>query len=742
MEQNLNRPTVALCAILKNELKNIPRFLASVKGCFDEIHLTDTGSTDGSLELINSYVGGANPAETPIYVHEFQWCDDFSKARTASFNPARTDFVMWMDLDDSLGKPEGFIEWRNNAMDYADFWMATYHYALDPEGKPICSFARERVVRRSLGFEWKYFLHEGIYPKSKVKKDLQVQYAVTWDVRHLRDAEDLKADRSRNIKIFERHSGELDPRMRYYYGKELVENQKPLEGFSELMNAVKEESLELHDRIMGLQYACLAAMQLNQFEKAIQLAHQGLQLAPLRAEFYVAIGDCCLKSNRPHDSLPFFAAASRCPYQGQSQIQGALFSHADSYGAYPLHQMARVYAALGDMEKAEAMANESVKFGASVETAGILKDIAMIKEKIGDGKTPRKKTDDIVISCPPNTLYEWDEEIYKTKGIGGSETAAVEMARWMSTITGRKVLIFNSRSHKKVFGDVEYRPASECPEYFRDNSPAAHIAWRHVTKLSEDPMYLWCHDLGAMGIDRHKDLHKIFALSEFHGRYLHSMFGVPKDKIIVTRNGINPTRFLRPRGQKEFGKIVFSSSPDRGLIRALHVMDEVVKTFPEAKLHCYYGFDNMMKMGMTELAAQIQKEMFARPYVVNHGNLTQSELTKELSTACVWLYPTNFLETYCITAIEALCSRVHPVVRAWGALPDTLQGSYSSLVDHDCESPEDVRTYAEHVVTALKTKAWEHMEVDPNKHSWESVAKDWVRILGLTETPCQAINGT
>ena len=50
----MNRPTLALCCILKDEIKNLPQLLSSVKDCFDEIHLTDTGSTDGSIEWIQT----------------------------------------------------------------------------------------------------------------------------------------------------------------------------------------------------------------------------------------------------------------------------------------------------------------------------------------------------------------------------------------------------------------------------------------------------------------------------------------------------------------------------------------------------------------------------------------------------------------------------------------------------------------------------------------------------------------
>src|SRR4051812_39008878 len=151
----MSRPTVGLALIAKNEAENVDRLFRSVDGCFDEIRLTDTGSTDETVAIAE---------RLGMKVHHFPWVHDFSAARNASFEPMTTDYVMWMDLDDVLENPEGFKNWRDTAMGLADYWIATYHYTSDPEGKPVCSFARERCFRRDKNLRWKYFVHEGITP--------------------------------------------------------------------------------------------------------------------------------------------------------------------------------------------------------------------------------------------------------------------------------------------------------------------------------------------------------------------------------------------------------------------------------------------------------------------------------------------------------------------------------------------------------------------------------------------------
>lgn len=729
------RPSISLCCILKNEVNNIPRLLESVRDCFDEVHLTDTGSTDGSIEMINDYVSrGTNPSNSEIILHKFDWVNDFAAARNFSFSHTLTDYIAWLDLDDVLSDNAAFIRWRDNTMRIGDFWIATYHYASTKEGVPVCSFARERVVKRNKNFTWKYFVHEGMAPSTP---NISVQYVTGWNVIHKRSEEDFKKDKSRNLKLFEENEKNLDQRMVYYFGKELFENGKPLEAFGKLKSAlIESDKLEPHDRIMAVQYSAMSAMQLNQFELAIQLAHSGLQLEPLRAELYVIIGDSYLKMGKPVEALPYYAAASRCPSKEAALIKNATFQHGDSYKHYPLNQSARVYANIGNLDAAERSVKDALVIGPHPESDGILKEIQTLKERIGITViSSKKKTDDIAISCHPQGFYEWDEEIYKNKGIGGSETACVEMAHWLSKLTGRKVTVFNNRTGVKEFGGVKYVSASECPRYFGEEEPKVHIAWRHNAKLTNAPTYLWCHDLIAQGIEHVHNYDKVFALSQFHKNFLNSMAGVPIDKIWVTRNGIDPKRFIKNNIEKEAGNVIFSSSPDRGLENAMRVMDVVIRDFPGARLHAFYGMENLIKAGRAGEASRIEKEIIKRPCVTFHGNVNQKELTEHMQRAEVWLYPTNFLETYCITAIEALCCGAYPVVRDWGALPDTLAAAKSmrmaDVINSDCFTEDEVKKYAGAVLDALFTKKHSVIEVDPNAFSWESVAREWVEFLKL-----------
>ncbi len=734
----MKRPSVGLAMIVKNEAENLPRIFESIKDCFDEVYITDTGSTDNTVELAKSL--GAK-------VSHFDWINDFSAARNFCFDQVKTDYAVWLDGDDVLHNREGFIAFRDHAMQFYDYVLAKYNYALDQNGKPIVSFARERLLKMSWRPRWNYFVHEGVPPPPNAV----VHYATTWAINHLRTAQDQAKDLSRNIKIFEEQmkKGVLDGRMTFYYGKELFENHQPEEAEKILTKSVTMD-LQIHDRINALQYATLSAM--SQVEKLKpefigpvisrlrDYAHRGLQLDPMRAEFYTFLGDSYIRMGQIKEALPYYSAAMNCPLDNNptAVYAGPIHSTPAAYTFYPRVQITKIYANLGLVDKAESMAEEVHKGWPSDETKNLVDEVKRIKPLVVlDG--PRQKVEDIVFTCPPQTAYEFDEELYKTKPLGGSETALVEMAKWLKKLTGRPVKVFNMRAQSLTSeSGVEYISTAHVNEYFSKKEPAIHFAWRHNVKLTNAPTYLWCHDLTTPTVESVHNFSKILCLTPFHRDYVNATQGVPLDKIIVTRNGIDPLKFQLSNldfVEKNPNKIVWMSSPDRGLDKAIEILDLVKKKFPDITLEVYYGLGNLQKYGLHDLYNKIKKQIDDRPWVHDKGFTEQKQMAKETRDAAVWCHPSTFIETFQITALEMLCSGIYPVIRRHGAIKDTLaqaeKDGMATLIDEECITPAQHQLYADAVIKAIETKAWEKVKVDPNQFAWSSVANEWVREFSL-----------
>lgn len=731
------RPTVALAMIVKNERPNLPRLLLSVQDCFDEIHITDTGSDDGTVEYLQS-AEASEFANCPIHVHHFKWVHDFSAARNASMDPVKTDYVVWMDGDDVLSDRQAFIHFRDFVMNTADYWLVKYNYAWDPSfTKPTCTFARERVINTKKGLKWHYFVHEGmVVPQGA--QGIRMQKCESWTIDHYRTDADMEKDRSRNISLFEEHERTtgLCPRMTYYYGKELFESKRYMEAGSKLLEASKLRDLDMHDRIMCLQYLMASAMECGQFALAIEIGHQGLKLVPSRAEYLVLMGDAYIRLNRLADAAIFYGAARECrPVSGD----GLVIIADAAYDRYPTEQLAIIYINLGNFDRAETEISRLEKM-VPERAKDLRADLARLRS-MGTVQEHAVVTDDIVITSPPmgGPNQDWDEEMHEKRGLGGSETAAVELAEYWQKTTGRNVIIFNNRKEKHVSkSGVTYLPVQEVPTYFLKYRPYIHIAWRHSARLTSAPSYLWCHDLFTPGAENTQNYDKIICLSPFHQSYVRVLQNIPSEKTMLMRNGIEPRHFKQPYIKNE-NKIIFPSSPDRGLDRCIEIISRARKnTELDLELHVFYGFENMRAMGMAAQADRLEGMMKANPWVKYHGNVKKHELARHFLESAIWLYPADFIETFCITALEAAAGGCFSLIRNFGGVVDTARPfvfrGMAEIVNSDASTPEELDFWSARLEEALLQKKWQNVKVNVEELGWEAVAKEWADRLKLTKS--------
>ena len=79
--------------IVKNEEKYIKECLESVKDIADEIVIVDTGSTDKTINIAESF--GAK-------IFHFEWINDFASARNFALENSTGDWILYLDADERL----------------------------------------------------------------------------------------------------------------------------------------------------------------------------------------------------------------------------------------------------------------------------------------------------------------------------------------------------------------------------------------------------------------------------------------------------------------------------------------------------------------------------------------------------------------------------------------------------------------------------------------------------------------
>ena len=108
--------TLSVCMIVKNEEHHLGDCLKSAQGFADEIVVVDTGSTDNTVKIANSF--GAK------VIHS-NWRNDFSYSRNISLDQATCRWILWLDADDRVppSEVEKFTRLKSAPLDRAFFMM-------------------------------------------------------------------------------------------------------------------------------------------------------------------------------------------------------------------------------------------------------------------------------------------------------------------------------------------------------------------------------------------------------------------------------------------------------------------------------------------------------------------------------------------------------------------------------------------------------------------------------------------
>lgn len=89
---------ISLCMIVKNEEKNIVNCLDRALKIVDEAIVVDTGSTDKTLQILKDNYG----EDKRVRIIEYQWENDFSKARNKSLEYVTGDWILVLDADERI----------------------------------------------------------------------------------------------------------------------------------------------------------------------------------------------------------------------------------------------------------------------------------------------------------------------------------------------------------------------------------------------------------------------------------------------------------------------------------------------------------------------------------------------------------------------------------------------------------------------------------------------------------------
>jgi glycosyltransferase involved in cell wall biosynthesis len=223
--------------------------------------------------------------------------------------------------------------------------------------------------------------------------------------------------------------------------------------------------------------------------------------------------------------------------------------------------------------------------------------------------------------------------------------------------------------------------------------PGIWVLYRCPEKLDEfdaartdQPKWLICQDWDyqTWTPERVAKCDRIVPMCRAHETWLLKRHPEFANKTWVTRNGIKPELIEEVESNgvpvRNPHRIMFASSPDRGLANALRIFKRVKEYVPDAEFHATYGFNNIDKL-IAQGVTRFQKykdecmKLVEETGAVFHGRLSQRELYREWFKTGILLYPTNFWETGWITGLEAQAMGAIPVYSPiWAQGENTRHG--------------------------------------------------------------------
>jgi glycosyltransferase involved in cell wall biosynthesis len=159
--------SVCLNMIVKNESKVIRRCLESVIPLLDHWVVVDTGSTDGTQQIILECL-----KELPGTLYERPWVD-FSHNRNEAMALAfgKTDYLLFIDADDTLVLFQNF---SRPVLERQNYWIA-YH-------RNRCTTHRIFLIDQTFFWKWEGIIHEfldspetkttGVFPQAYIEAGL------------------------------------------------------------------------------------------------------------------------------------------------------------------------------------------------------------------------------------------------------------------------------------------------------------------------------------------------------------------------------------------------------------------------------------------------------------------------------------------------------------------------------------------------------------------------------------------
>ena len=675
---------INLCIMVKNAGPQFEQMLNDNLNLIDRWTILDTGSTDETVDIINRVLVGKK--EGNFYQEPFI---NFRDSRNRLLELAGVDCKFILMLDDTYvekGDLRGFLnEVRSDQ--YSNSFTITIH-------SDDTVYGSNRIIKSNSKLRYIFTIHEVISDKDNINVVIPENRTYVIDRRFDYMEKRTMERKQLDLKLLyeEMENNPNEPRV-YYYLAQTYNILKDYEkAFYYYMKRCEfTNSGFIQERFdAAFELARICNFNLNKpWNECEKLYMNAFKIDETRPESLYFIGIHYYLENNFNLAYKYFKQGFEIgfPQHCQYCLKPTLSFH------FLPKFLTRVCYTMNDYK----LGFEASKLFLSHNQSNSEDYEEMIswhkiyeKLTIYSGcKEPKMPNKPILCFVADGGFNPWTGSTILTSGVGGSETFIIEIARYIKKEDNFDVYVFCNTPNQEDenFEGVNYRHLSKYYEFINTTYVKHCIVSRYSEYLPltfkghSENVYFIIHDLTSTGnvIPIDLKLKNILCLTEWHVQYFTSIF--PDFKTITSSfyHGIDDSFNCDIIDKKIKNKFIYSSYPNRGLLELLQMWPKIYKKEPTSTLHIYSDIYNKWSNDVEPEKMTSIKNLI-NEYAINenklgiyyHGWVSKQELAEAWITSDMWFYPCTFMETFCLTALEAACSKTLCITNHLAALQNTV----------------------------------------------------------------------
>ena len=770
-------PSICLNMIVKNESAIIDRLLKSVLPLIDTYCICDTGSTDDTITIIQSFFDGHNIAGK-IVSEPFR---DFSYNRTFSLKQCgdlpNSDYLLLMDADMVLEIPDTL-----SIIDFKSSLVRNAYYMY--QGSPNFFYKNIRIVKNVKDISYVGVTHEFLnLPSGSETENIPMTQLFINDIGDGGSKYDKYA---RDIQLLTQ--GLIDEPTNVRYTFYLANSYKDCGKYEEAIKWYKQVidgnnwNQEKYISCLNLYHSYNA---LNQKELGIFYLVQAFSYDKERAEcVYELVSYYC--SNNMNEIAYSYYSIVKPFYENTfltSNLNDKLFLDATkanfflpyyiiivAYKVKDIHTGILMYKIIFTKKHIESskffignmlynlqffidsvktdtdflkLFKEYIDFLLSINYPVYEHDFMSQYAKYGISNNHPHISNFSKKECSTSNkilIYTgfsdkiWNDTYMSHHSLGGSEKAVAYLSRYLPK---KYEIYISGEVEDEVVGNITYIHRFKLQPLLDKEKFHTIIVSRYLSffliypRFSCYQLLLSAHDtiflnnlinsdvtVGNIISRWNNDIDGVVSLTKWHKNNIIENYPILQNKMHIINNGIL-TDIFPNKSTKIKNKFIWTSCSERGLYTLLNLWEDILKRIPDATLDIssYNEFPkNVEDNNMLDIINKHDS-------IVHHGKLNTEQLYQLMSSCEYWLYTTNFCETSCITALEMLMSEVICLYYPLAGLVDTL-GEYGIHVESGNEITTILNLTEDNKCNIRKKGKNYAMSC-----SWENRATEWSKLL-------------